>query len=123
MTTVGELRRLLAEKSFLRLKRKLEAIDCESLAGCWDGFEGLAKLILFKLLKPAKALRLYERLSFESQYFLFCGFELQTIAPVLEDLSGKTCRLFHKLPEAYYDKMLRILIGVGEGAESGAETR
>jgi Mg/Co/Ni transporter MgtE len=107
--TVGHFRRLIADKAFLVIRRELKAIDFDVLSECWPEFTPLEKLVLFKLQTPANALDFYEGLEADEQYFLLSGFEINTIAPLLEDLPEKSRALFQKLPESYYDKMLHLL--------------
>ncbi len=106
MRTVGRYRRLIAQKDYAALSKHLVKCDLDRLAVLWDGFPPLEKLVLFKLCSAKRALMFYEHLDFEKKYFLLCGFDRNSIAPVLEGLSRKERALFKTLPVSYYDRML-----------------
>lgn len=109
MDELQALRSCLSSKRYGELRALLAGLGAVRLAGLWREFEPIEKLVQFKLLSPRKALELYAALDVDAKYFLLCAFELESIAPVLARLPPKTRGLFRRLPEAYYDRMLRAL--------------
>ena len=102
-------RKLLQAADYARLSLALRDADLRALAGAWARFAPLEKLVLFKLLDPPRALEFYARLAFRDRYDLLCGFPLNSIAPVLEDLPPAQRRPFKQLPRECYDRMFRLL--------------
>ena len=56
------------------------------LARVWPELDVLEKLTVFKLLPPPRALQFYGDINVEEKYLLLSGFDLNSIAPILEDL-------------------------------------
>jgi hypothetical protein len=55
-------------------------------------------------------MQLYAALPMKEKYYLLCGFPLQSIAPVLENLTTAQKRHFVQLPRENYDRMFRQLV-------------
>lgn len=106
------LRDLMARKDYARLRLALGACDPVALARRWPRLRPLEKLVFFKLMDASAAMDFYARLSFREQYFLFCGFPLQSISPILEEADASQRRLFVQLPRAFYESMFRRLLSV-----------
>jgi len=96
--------------NYVELKNFLGGPERSRLSSSWPGFKPLEKLILFKLMEIPQAMEFYESLSFQERYFLFCGFPLDSIAPILENLDPTQRRLFRQWPREFYDRMFRSLI-------------
>jgi Mg/Co/Ni transporter MgtE len=101
---------LLDKKDYRGLERLLADMRLEKLAQAWPGLAVFEKLIVFKLLDAVRALEFFGRLPFPEKYFLFCGFPLQAIAPVLEDLPAESRRAFVSLPREVRERMFRQLL-------------
>jgi Mg/Co/Ni transporter MgtE len=100
---------LLRAKDYAALEKQLSALPLKELAAAWPRLGRLDKLVVFKLLDAPRALELYGLLPFDEKYYLLCGFPLQSIAPVLEDLALAQRRHFVQLPRESYDVMFRQL--------------
>ncbi len=107
---IAELRKLLQDEDYERLKTALVGVNCAFLLEVWSGLKSLEKLILFKLLELEPAMGFYSKLSFDEKYFLLCAFDVNSIAPVLEKLSPKQRALFVTLPDPCYDKMFHQVV-------------
>ncbi len=92
------------------LRAWLAAADLAVLACSWPRLDSLRKLLLFKLLAAPRALELYGRLPFREKYFLFCGFPISVIAPILEDAPPALRRAFVQLPAKFGDLMRQDLL-------------
>jgi hypothetical protein len=103
------------------LRPWLARADRAELARCWPRLGPLHKLIAFKLLDAASALAFYRLLPSQERYFLFSGFPLQSIAPVIAEAPASVRRLFVQLPAKFYGIMLRELTSAAVPAL--AETR
>ena len=91
--------------------------DLAALARSWPRLDSLRKLLLFKLLAAPRALELYGRLPFREKYFLFCGFPISVIAPILEDAPPALRRAFVQLPAKFGDLMRQDLLrDAGKGS-------
>ena len=101
------IRALLKKRRYQTLKDFLSTTSAGDIAALWMPLEPMEKLAAFKLLDGAKAMALYGRLSFEERYFLFCGFPLETLAPILEDMSEKDKKIFRRPSPKLYQKMLQ----------------
>jgi len=104
------LARHLAAKDYAALEAALSAVSARELPKLWAGFKPLERLIVFKLLDAERALAVFELLPLEEKYFLFGGFPLAAIAPVLEDLPLMQRRHFVQLPRDAYERMYRSLL-------------
>lgn len=99
----------IRERRYLELKAHLETAPLKDLLGPWKGFKPLEKLILFKLLSADRALRLYDSLDASEKYFMFCGLNRETIAPIVENLSDRERGLFVEIPKNSRYRMSREL--------------
>lgn len=106
MDSVETLRRLIEKKNFRALHARAAECDLGALAEGWREFQPMEKLVIFKLLSPLRALEFYSSLDLNAKYFLLCAFDLNSIAPVLEELPSGVRELFCRLPDQYYDRML-----------------
>jgi hypothetical protein len=104
------LTQLLSARDFAALEAALSLAPLDGLPDWWRELSPLDRLVAFKLLDAPRALEFYGRLSFKEKYFLLCGFPLQSIAPVLEDLPPGQKRRFVQLPREFYDRMFRQLV-------------
>jgi hypothetical protein len=100
---------LIKSGSYGDLRVWLAAADRTALAKDWQRLEPLHKLIAFKLMDAASALAFYRLLPYKEKYFLFSGFPLQSIAPVIAEAPASVRRLFVRLPADSYEAMLREL--------------
>ncbi|MDD5629280.1 MAG: hypothetical protein PHU21_09460 [Elusimicrobia bacterium] len=105
------------------LRAWLAAADRPGLARDWPRLRPLRKLIAFKLMDAASALEFYRRLPEGEKYFLFCGFPLAAIAPVLEGAPPSLRRLFVQLPADFCGLMLRELTRPGPARAAAGRTR
>lgn len=104
------LTELLRARDFAALEAELSLAPLDELPGWWRELAPLDRLVAFKLLDAPRALDFYGRLDFKEKYFLLCGFPLQSIAPVLEELPLGQKRHFVQLPREFYDRMFRQLV-------------
>lgn len=111
MGMLEDCRRLLERSDYAGLKANLGSCDLSSLVSDWAALKPMEKLVLFKLMEPARAMELYGGLDFDDKYFLLNGFSLESISPVLERLSDRERSLFSPMPAACYDRMLRMTVG------------
>ncbi|MBI5625172.1 MAG: hypothetical protein HY924_15450 [Elusimicrobia bacterium] len=102
----ARVRALLRAGDYSGLRRALEAGRPEDLAELLPGLAPLEKLACFKLMRPEAAAVVFSRLPFSERYFFLCGFPQQSMAPLLEGLSGWQRSLFHASPPALFDRML-----------------
>ena len=103
------LEALLSRKDYGGLRRALGKAEREALAEVWPRFRPLERLVLFKLMDAPAALEFYRELPFKERYLLLCGFPLNSIAPILEEVGPAERRLFVQLPREFYDRMFRQL--------------
>jgi hypothetical protein len=100
---------LIKSGAYGDLRVWLATADRSALAQDWPRLAPLHKLIVFKLMDATSALAFYRLLAYKEKYFLFSGFPLQSIAPVIEEASASVRRLFVQLPAKFYGVMLREL--------------
>ena len=112
------VKKLLGEKDYVALERRLSEVQLAPLAALLPALEPMQKLVVFKLLDAVRAMELFAALPFDEKYFLFCGFPMQSIAPVLEGLTPAQLRSFVQLPREDSERMFRQLL-----AESPATAR
>lgn len=103
------MREMAEAGAYAQLRSWLARADLAALARDWSGLDAMHKLIAFKLMNAAQALDFYRRLPAAEKYFLFCGFSLNAIAPILEDAPASVRRLFVQLPAKFQAFMLREL--------------
>lgn len=108
-----KLRDLIRARRFSELEPLLASEPASALASSWDELSPMERLVAFKMLDLARAADLFDRLPFAHQYFLLCGFPLQSIAPVLEDLPVGQRRCFVQLPADFQERMFRRLASAG----------
>lgn len=108
--SAAQVSRLLEAKDYAGLESALAGAPLADVAQLWSQLEPMQKLVCFKVMDAPRALELYEALSFDDQYFLLCGFPLQSIAPVLQGLTPAQRRSFVSLPRDFYDRMFRRLV-------------
>ena len=101
---------LLDAGSYPELEGELSRAGLPALARLWPKFKPMHKLVLFKLLDMPRAMELYRLLPFEEKYLMLCGFPLQAIAPVLEDLPSNARRPFVALPRECFEQMSEELV-------------
>jgi Mg/Co/Ni transporter MgtE len=105
-TTVA---RLIRAGAFASLRDWLRRADRAELARLWPRLAPLHKLAAFKLMDAVSALAFYRGLPYRERYFLFCGFPLQSIAPLIADAPASARRLFVQLPAKSQGAMLADL--------------
>ena len=105
------LQELLKAREVAALEAELTDAALPELVAVWMQLGALDKLVAFKLLDAPRAMELYALLPYREKYYLFCGFPLQSIAPVLEALAPRERRCFVQLPREFYDTMFRQLVG------------
>ena len=103
------IRRLLKDRECRSLKDMLSRAEAEKLAALWPELEPMEKLACYKLLASEKAWALFQRLSFEDRYFLFSGFPLECISPILEELTEEEKRIFSPHDAGLYERMLSAI--------------
>jgi len=113
---------LIHAGAYAELRARLAAADRGELARSWPRLEPLHKLVAFKLMDAVSALAFYRRLPYREKYFLFCGFPLNSIAPVLEGAPPALRRLFVQLPAKFYGDMLQELACAGAPRMSNFKT-
>lgn len=106
----GRIAELIEKAAYGELKSFLDGLECGRLAAAWPELKPLERLVAFKLLDGPAAMQFYGELSFKEKYFMLCGFPLNAIAPVLENLGLHERRLFRQLPRDCYDRMFRQLV-------------
>src|SRR5438128_484739 len=104
------LERLLQEQDYAELEDLMAKVSLDELSVLWPQFKPMEKLVLFKLMDAPRALDFYTQSTFKEKYFLLCGFPLNAIAPILEDLKPAQRRHFVQLPREFYDRMFRQLV-------------
>jgi len=95
--------------AYADLRAWLARADREDLARGWPRLAPLHKLIAFKLMDAVSALAFFRRLPYRERYFLFSGFPLQSIAPVIAQAPASVRRLFVQLPAKFHGLMLQEL--------------
>jgi hypothetical protein len=105
---------LIKSGAYGDLRVWLAAADRPALAHDWPRLTLLHKLVAFKLMDAASALAFYQLLPYQERYFLFSGFPLNSIAPVLEDAAPSLRRLFVQLPAKFHGVMLQGLARAAE---------
>lgn len=75
----------------------------------WGKLDPMGKLLAFKRLNAAEALEFYRALPFEDKYFLFCGFPLESIAPLLETLPEAERGRLQMWPKDFQRRMRGLL--------------
>ena len=95
--------------SYAGLRAWLAGADRGELARAWPRLRPLHKLAAFKLMDAASALQFYRALPYRERYFLFSGFPLQSIAPLIADAPASARRLFVQLPARFAGAMLEDL--------------
>lgn len=106
MASISEL---IEARKFVELEADLAKLSSAEAARAIAALAPLEKLIAFKLLDASRALEVFDALPFEDRYLVLCGFPLQSIAPVLEDLTYAQRRPFVQLPRDFYERMFRKL--------------
>lgn len=109
MDTLTAFRGLTRKGDYPGLKEMLDACDLGALVSGWTELEPMEKLVYFKLLDPERAMEFFGRLDFHEKYFLLGGFDLNSIAPILEALPEQNRVLFRPLETKHYDRMLQQL--------------
>jgi hypothetical protein len=120
--SAGTVRALAGAGSYGELRCWLAQADREDLARGWPRLEPLHKLVAFKLMDAVSALAFYRRLPYRERYFLFSGFPLQSIAPVVADAPACVRRLFVQLPAKFHGLMLQELARPAKPAMSNFKT-
>lgn len=101
----SELTGLLERRDFAGAKRWALAKGPEGLAKEFPSLGPVEKLAAFKLLDAKPAMELFDKLSFDDQYFVFSGFDRGSIAPLTEG-SNAARTWFVQLGDAEYRAML-----------------
>ena len=101
---------ILGQGAIPELRAWLAAAELGTLARHWTRLEPLRKLVVFKLLSAPRAFEFYRSLSCRERFFLFCGFPLNSISPVLEDAPASLRRLFVQLPATFHERMRADLV-------------
>ncbi|OIO12415.1 MAG: hypothetical protein AUJ52_00280 [Elusimicrobia bacterium CG1_02_63_36] len=109
MDCAGELAGRLESRDYRAVKALLNEGALEPLAECWPRLPLFDRLTAFKLLSPERAWAFFENLGEADRYALFTGFDLGSIAPVLEPLPDSERALFVALPESFRDRMAETL--------------
>ena len=107
-----EITRLCRERDYAGLETLLADAELAVLLKFWPRLPPLDRLVAFKLLDAGRALEFYTLAPFKEKYFLFSGFSVNSIAPVLEDLPPLERRRFTPLPREFYDRMFRKLLAL-----------
>ena len=105
----GRIGVLIKSGAYGDLRVWLAAADRPALAQDWPRLAPLHKLIAFKLMDAASALAFFRLLPYQERYFLFSGFSLQSIAPVIAEAPASVRRLFVQLPAKFHEIMLQGL--------------
>ena len=110
MDALAELRRFAHRRDYAALKRRLADSCLEEVAEAWIGLSPIEKILAFRLLGAKRAMEFFTGLDFHQKYFLLTAFDLNSLAPVIEDLPERTQLLFEPLTSAHYDRMLHLTI-------------
>lgn len=105
-----DIKQYIQDKDFGNLKRTLREINPIDLVDGWEYFTPQERLLLFKLLDKDRAVKVFEELRFEDQFYLLGGLEPGSLGPVLEDLDTEDAtKFFHQLPEKTVNKLFGIM--------------
>jgi hypothetical protein len=111
MADLRGLRRLIAARSFCRAVELLGGVEDGDLVEQWGSLKPMEKLVVFNLVGSERAMSIFSALPFNEKYFLLLGQGRGPLAPVLEGLPEEARRLFGRMPEGCYDRMLQHLVG------------
>ncbi len=107
---IPEIKALIAAKNFTELKNLLTEINPIDLADGFDRFPQEEQLLLVRLLKPAKAIEVFEELDVPQQQYIISHLEDETLAPLLEGVPPElTARVLKKMPARCTKKMSELL--------------
>ena len=104
-----QVKALAEAGDYAQLRQWLARADRQALARGWTGLEPMHKLVAFKLMDAASAMDFFDRLPYREKYFLFSGFGIDSIAPVISGAPPSVRRLFVSLPARFYKTMLQRL--------------
>jgi hypothetical protein len=110
--------RMVRSGAYGELRAWLAQADRRGLARTWPLLAPLHKLAAFKLMDAASAMDFYRALPYRERYFLFSGFPLQSIAPLIAEAPASVRRLFVQLPARFYGAMLEDLGRRREAAQA-----
>ena len=125
---IPEIKSLLLARNFNELKTVLSEINPIDLS---DGFERFApeqQLLFLRLLKPGRAVEVFEELDIPQQQYIIQHLEDETLAPLMEGVPPEvTARLLRKMPERCTRKMSELLkreqfLGIQSAMEFSAES-
>lgn len=105
-----EIKELINQKDFNRLKALLKTIHSMDLAEGWETLEPKEKIIVFKLLGSRKAIELFEALKFLEQSYILKNLNNEEVALVINEMaSDERADLFKELPEKIFKKLFALV--------------
>ena len=107
---IPEIKNLIAARGFDELKGVLAEINAIDLADGFDRFPPEQQLLLLRLLKPDRAVEVFEELDVPQQHYIIQHLEDETLAPLLEGVPPEvTARILKKMPMRCTRKMSQLL--------------
>lgn len=107
---IPEIKLLINSRKLNDLKRLLTEINAIDLADGFERFPSEQQLLLLRLLKPAKAIEVFEELDVPQQQYIVQHLDDETLAPLLEGIPpDHVARILKKLPARCTKKMSELL--------------
>lgn len=107
---IPEIKSLLSARNFDELKGILSEINSIDLADGFERFPPEQQLLLLRLLKPDRAVEVFEELDIPQQQYIIQHLDDATLAPLLEGVPPEvTARILKKLPARCTRKMSELL--------------
>ena len=107
---VPEIKELLAEKNFVKLKGFIKQLHPIDIA---EGFEHLSDpemVLVFKLLSAKKAIEVFESLPLEDREYLLKNLDNKEAIEILNEIAAdERAELFRELPEKVMKKFLSLI--------------
>jgi len=107
---IPEIKSLISMRNFNELKYVLSEINPIDLADGFERFLPEQQLLLIRLLKPNRAVEVFEELDIPQQQYIIQHLEDETLAPLMEGVPPEvTARLLRKMPARCTRKMSELL--------------
>lgn len=107
---IPEIKSLLSARNFDELKGILSEINSIDLADGFERFPPEQQLLLLRLLKPDRAVEVFEELDIPQQQYIIQHLDDATLAPLLEGVPPEvTARILKKMPARCTRKMSDLL--------------
>ena len=106
LLVIADVQRKIASKEFQSLKDAINALPAAALAADWGRLGPFEKIVLFKLLAPARAQDLLDAMSPAERGFLLGAREPGVLGPVTEDMPpAEAAALFHHLSDEEFARL------------------